>query len=602
MPKVKPRSDLEYKTRLDKAIEALNKPNPISIRSAAGMYGVSKTTLGNRFFERAKPRNQAHVTQQLLTEEEEIELVKWTQRLDKIGIPSRLTHLHEMVAALLRKRATGTTTIPGQHWITRFLDRHPTIASRFAGRIDQEREVAGKPDGIQSFFNRLGEVRSRYHIAVEDIWNADEKGFALGVAKKGKVICGARRRNPRIRHPGNREWVTLMETISATGKVLSPLYIYKGEAHTMGNHDYQDRDPAAFALSKTGWTNDKVGLLWLTDHFEPNTQSATGHPRLLIIDGHSSHLTLEFIEFCSTHEIQLLCFPPHSTHLLQPLDVGIFSPLGRYYSNEVDDWGRAHPYQTISKGDFFPLCQRARQKALTIVNIKASFAATGIHPFRRARVLEIINKSSPPTSSTTQLLQNTTLHPSGLSTTSFPSTSTGSEASSVFLPPETTKQVAQLKNLLVVSHNVHVVKNIGVALATTAGTALAAATIAEETVRRIASAPKKSKSHRRHISKAVLVSRSYLDKARNLRLQKEAEEVKKKERKAIRVKQELLAKGVNRSSGRKGKKATCVPEDLSPSDIPSPSTTHSVFPSSSRPLDLSTRPPLYPISSNSQST
>jgi len=110
-----------------------------------------------------------------------------------------------MVAALLRKRATATTTIPGQHWITRFLDRHPTIACRFAGRIDQEREVAGRPEGIQSFFNQLGEVRSRYHIAVEDVWNADEKGFALGVAKKGKVVCGARRRNPGIRHPGNRE-------------------------------------------------------------------------------------------------------------------------------------------------------------------------------------------------------------------------------------------------------------------------------------------------------------------------------------------------------------------------------------------------------------
>jgi len=97
-----------------------------------------------------------------------------------------------MVAALLRKWVTATTTIPGQHWITRFLDRHPTIASHFAGHIDQEREVAGKPEGIQSFFNWLGEVRSRYQIAVEDIWNADEKGFALGVAKKGKVFCGAR--------------------------------------------------------------------------------------------------------------------------------------------------------------------------------------------------------------------------------------------------------------------------------------------------------------------------------------------------------------------------------------------------------------------------
>jgi len=121
---------------------------------------------------------------------------------------------------------------------------------------------------------------------------------------------------------------TLIETITATGKVLSPLYIYKGEAHTMGNHDYKGRDPAGFALSKTGWTNDKVGLLWLTHHFEPNTQSTTSHPRLLIIDGHSSHLTLKFIEFCFTHEIQLLFFLRHSTYLLQPLDVGIMVPSG----------------------------------------------------------------------------------------------------------------------------------------------------------------------------------------------------------------------------------------------------------------------------------
>jgi len=79
MPKLQLRADSEYETRLDKASEALNQPNPVSIRNAARMYVVSKTTLGNRFFQRAKARNQAHVTQQLLTEEEEIELVKWAE-------------------------------------------------------------------------------------------------------------------------------------------------------------------------------------------------------------------------------------------------------------------------------------------------------------------------------------------------------------------------------------------------------------------------------------------------------------------------------------------------------------------------------------------
>ncbi|KAG0638605.1 hypothetical protein HOY80DRAFT_1077718 [Tuber brumale] len=113
MPKVKTRSDSEYKTCLNKALEALNQPNPVSIRSTAQMYRVSKATLGNRVFQRAKPWNKAHVTHQLLIMEEEIELVKWIQRLDKISIPPRLTHLHEMVTALLRKQST--TTIPGQH-------------------------------------------------------------------------------------------------------------------------------------------------------------------------------------------------------------------------------------------------------------------------------------------------------------------------------------------------------------------------------------------------------------------------------------------------------------------------------------------------------
>jgi len=370
----------------------------------------------------------------------------------------------------------------------------------------------------------------------------------------------------------------------------------------MGNHDYENRDPAAFALSKTGWTNDKVGLLWLADHFEPNTHSPTGHPRLLIIDWHSSHFTLEFITFCATHEIRLLCFVPHSTHLLQPLDIGIFGPLGRYYSNEVDDWGRAYPYQTISKGDFFPLCQRARQKALTIVNIKAAFGATGIYQLRRARVLEIIDKSSPSTSSTTQISPHTMLLPSARPTASISSTSTHSSPSSAYSPPETTKQVAQFKNLLVVSHDIHVVKRIGVALATTAGTALAAATIAEETVRKIASASKKSKFDRWLISKAVLVSRSDLDKARNLRLQKEAVGAKKLERKATKVKQELLTMGVNGPSSGKGKNLARIPEDLSPGDTSSASEAYTIVPSSSGPLELSTRPLLHPINSNSLST
>ena len=99
------------------------------------------------------------------------------------------------------------------------------------------------------------------------------------------------------------------------------------------------------------------------------------------------------MQFAFTYDIHRLCFPSHSTHLLRPLDVGIFGPLGQYYSNVVDIWSRAHPYQVISKGDFFPLCQKAWRASLTEKNIKAAFAVTGIHPFCRAQVLNLVEKA-----------------------------------------------------------------------------------------------------------------------------------------------------------------------------------------------------------------
>ena len=58
--------------------------------------------------------------------------------------------------------------------------------------------------------------------------------------------------------------------------------------------------------------------------------------QLLILDGHGSHGTPEFDHFCTKHLIIVLCMPPHSLHLLQPLDVGCFAPLKRLYRKQVE--------------------------------------------------------------------------------------------------------------------------------------------------------------------------------------------------------------------------------------------------------------------------
>ena len=72
------------------------------------------------------------------------------------------------------------------------------------------------------------------------------------------------------------------------------------------------------------------------ESFEPLTrEKAVGKYRLLICDGHNSHITGTFIGHCMDHDILLFILPPHSSHLTQPLDVGVFRPLKKYMAKEL---------------------------------------------------------------------------------------------------------------------------------------------------------------------------------------------------------------------------------------------------------------------------
>ena len=89
-------------------------------------------------------------------------------------------------------------------------------------------------------------------------------------------------------------------------------------------------------MNTKGWTSNKHGLQWLHRCFEPATrEKAGGKMHLLLCDSHESHVTPEFIIHCMFHNIVLLILPPHTSHLTQPLDIGIFSPLKRHMAEEL---------------------------------------------------------------------------------------------------------------------------------------------------------------------------------------------------------------------------------------------------------------------------
>ena len=169
------------------------------------------------------------------------------------------------------------------------------------------------------------------------------------------------------------------------------MIIFEGKVHI--SSWYTDNLPRDWIIgvSENGWTNDSLGLTWLKEVFEKHTKDRTkGAYRLLILDGHGSHSTPEFDLFCKEHSIITLCMPPHSSHLLQPLDVSCFAVLKRSYGRQIEELMRLG-VSHIDKTDFLTAYTTTRQETFTYANIRNGFQATGLLPYNPDYVLSKLN-------------------------------------------------------------------------------------------------------------------------------------------------------------------------------------------------------------------
>jgi hypothetical protein len=153
---------------------------------------------------------------------------------------------------------------------------------------------------------------------------------------------------------------------------------------------------AWFTSSTSGWTSDEIGFKWLEEFFDKKTrEKARRQWRLLFVDGHGSHVTLKFLEWAQAHKILVAVYPPHSTHRLQPLDVGCFAPLATYYSQLLEQQTRLSEGQTrMTKRDFFNCFYPAWRAAFTDKNIASSWSRAGLFPFDPATVLDKLKPSN----------------------------------------------------------------------------------------------------------------------------------------------------------------------------------------------------------------
>ncbi|EED19666.1 MFS multidrug transporter, putative [Talaromyces stipitatus ATCC 10500] len=378
----------EQEGRILLAISDLQNGRIQRVAQAARIYEIPRTTLQDRL-NGIQQRSLVRANSHKLTQYEEESLVKWVLDLDRRGLPPRHSLVREMANYILSQHGKPQV---GKNWITKLIKRRPEIDSKFARKYNYERAKCEDPKIIQEHFDRVQAAISEYGILPEDIFNFDETGFAMGLCATAKVITGSDRyAQPKLLQPGNREWVTAIEATNSTGWAVPSYVIFKAKKNVREGWFDDLPDDWRINISDNGWTTDQIGLEWLKTHFIPYINGRTvGKYRMLILDGHGSHLTPEFDHICTENNIIPVCMPPHSSHLLQPLDVGCFAVLKRHYGQLVEQRMRLG-FNHIDKMDFLTAFPQARTVAYKAQTIRNSFAATGLVPFNPDRVIQQLN-------------------------------------------------------------------------------------------------------------------------------------------------------------------------------------------------------------------
>jgi hypothetical protein len=364
------------------AISSLNSKQVQSERRAAAIFNAPKSTIHYRRAGR-RPQRDCEPKSKRLTILEEEAIVQRILDESLRGVPPSKAHVRDMADRLLKERGGNPT---GKNWVDNFIKRTPELRTRWSRPYDRQRAVCEDPAIIRPWFTLVQSMKAKYGIADEDTWNFDESGFMMGKISSQLVVTGSEKPGKQKKlQPGDREWVTLVQGVAATGRIIPPFLIFAGKVLITSWFADLPRD-WIITVSPTGWINNDLALAWLK-HFDAHTKaSSVGAYRLLIIDGHESHCSVDFQNYCKENQIIALCMPPHSSHLLQPLDVVPYSLLKRAYGDGISLLARSRVHH-INKETFLPAFKTAFEKTFTKENVCAGFRGAGLVPHNPEAVL-----------------------------------------------------------------------------------------------------------------------------------------------------------------------------------------------------------------------
>lgn len=313
-------------------------------------------------------------------------LVEHILELGARGFPPWVAGIDDMANALLAENDRGPV---GPGWARDFVRRQPELPVKFSDRYGYSlnRSRRSEVDVINGWFTLVKNVKAKYSIQDDDMYNFDEYVFEMGPILRGVFQTGSDRRRHPNQRLSSRKWITVLQGLSATGWVIPP-FLISASSRPLSVGNKKDEIPLTWAVrtSENGLTTDEAAIAWL-EHFDKHTKRrVVGTYRLLILGGHESHNSLQFQRLCQQKKIVTICVPHSFCQQLQPLNVGYFPPLQKAYQNKINDLQR-HSTGSIKPEAFLPAFIAAFNTATTEQNVCAGFRNAGLVPYNPDAVL-----------------------------------------------------------------------------------------------------------------------------------------------------------------------------------------------------------------------
>jgi hypothetical protein len=171
-----------------------------------------------------------------------------------------------------------------------------------------------------------------------------------------------------------------MHIRNATGSSLPPLYVFEGKRRVVGILNGAPIG-AVYAMSTNGYFTEEnfIHVIHFINKHTPST------PRLFIIDGHTSHFEPSALDLCVQSDIQILCLPAHTSHLLQVADLTVFGPFKKRMEESCESY-RLKNNHDINKYDIAAITAEPWLRSVSPSNVIAGFKKSGIWPLNKLAI------------------------------------------------------------------------------------------------------------------------------------------------------------------------------------------------------------------------